>query len=570
MNTGNEKRMMVIFLLSLTLMIVSLYFMPKNNQLPNTTQVVETNQVVTNQAKVQKTELTNWGFNWEKGGRATNFLISYNNEIKAKIDTSGGRLSELSINGSWNRKKQDVALVNTNLTFKLGDFAFGSLENITNYPERPVFKVIEQTSNSIKLTASLRYKNNSIEVTKSFTVSNNYQIFEEIQFRNLSRNKLSLNFNGVSVSLPDSAAFVSRELANPGNPLKEQYFDGNKLQNVFSMGFLGFFGGTKTNILSVSNSQWICLYDNYFVSIMKPEAGYLPKDYTAKYIILKQEKVYKEDAFGIELPPLVLEANELKAFRVSYYIGPKKEDIMVKVDKTYDRFFTWPAIFNWFMKPIEWVLVKLMYVISLVVPNWGLIIILLAVIIKLALSPLSIQAAKSIKKSNLLQPKLKALQEKFKDDQQTLNQKVAELYKKEKVNPLGGCLPMLFQIPVFFALLRVLSNSVELKGASFLWISDLTQPDTLFKMSIPFLPNTFNLLPIIMTVFQIIQMRLQAMKTVGTQQQQSALNTYLLPVVFLFLFWSMPSGLVLYWTIQNIYIIIEQEIINLDRHIQLK
>jgi YidC/Oxa1 family membrane protein insertase len=222
------------------------------------------------------------------------------------------------------------------------------------------------------------------------------------------------------------------------------------------------------------------------------------------------------------------------------------------------------------MKPIEWLLVKLMYIISLVVPNWGLIIILLAVIIKLALSPLSLQAARSIKRSNLLQPKLKSLQEKYRSDPQTLNQKMAELYKKEKVNPLGGCLPMLLQIPVFFALLRVLSNSVELKGASFLWMNDLTQPDTLFKMNIPLIPHTFNLLPIIMTVIQLIQMKLQSMKTVSSTQQQNALNTYILPIIFLFIFWSMPSGLVLYWTIQSVYTIFEQEIINLDKHIQLK
>ena len=150
---------------------------------------------------------------------------------------------------------------------------------------------------------------------------------------------------------------------------------------------------------------------------------------------------------------------------------------------------------------------------------------------------------------------------------------MAELYKKEGVNPLGGCLPILFQIPVFFALFRVLSTSVELRSASFLWIKDLTQPDTLFKLAnLPFVGNfSFNLLPILMTAIQIIQMRLQAMKTpaAGALGAQSAMNTYLLPVIFLFLFWGMPSGLVLYWTVQSIYTIFEQEFINLDKHVKL-
>jgi YidC/Oxa1 family membrane protein insertase len=304
-------------------------------------------------------------------------------------------------------------------------------------------------------------------------------------------------------------------------------------------------------------------------------------------MLLMQTNTYKEDAFGIELAPFSLKAGESRSFKVSYYIGPKKEEILDRVDgewlaknepgskgtsgKSYFQFFLWWPVFNWFMKPIEWVMVKLMYVASIAVPNWGLIIILLALVIKLALSPLSIQAARSIKRSNLLQPKIKSLQEKYKSDQQTLNQKMAELYKKEGVNPLGGCLPMLLQIPVFFALLRVLQNSVDLKGASFLWMNDLTQPDTLFKMSIPFLPSTFNLLPLLMTGVQLIQMKLQAMKTVNAgTSQQNAMNSYLMPIIFLFIFWSMPSGLVLYWTIQSIYTIFEQEFINLDRHVSLK
>jgi YidC/Oxa1 family membrane protein insertase len=100
---------------------------------------------------------------------------------------------------------------------------------------------------------------------------------------------------------------------------------------------------------------------------------------------------------------------------------------------------------------------------------------------------------------------------------------------------------------------------------------DLTQPDTLFKMSIPLLPSTFNLLPLLMTGIQLFQMRLQAMKTGSSgASQQNAMNTYLMPLIFLFIFWSMPAGLVLYWTIQSVYTIFEQEYINLDRHVRLK
>ncbi len=218
---------------------------------------------------------------------------------------------------------------------------------------------------------------------------------------------------------------------------------------------------------------------------------------------------------------------------------------------------------------MEFGLYKLAHIIASIVKNWGITIIILALVIKLILSPLSIQAAVSIKKSNLLQPKLKRLQEKYKDDPNTLNQKVAELYRQEKVNPLGGCLPLLLQFPVFFVLYRVLSTSVELKGASFLWIKDLTMPDTLFKVTLPFFAFNFNLLPIVMTVVQIFQMRIQSLRNPGVAKEQQFINNYLLPIFFLFIFWSMPSGLVLYWTVQNLFSIVEQEIINMDKKVQL-
>ncbi len=578
MNTGYERRMMIVFLLSIGLMIASFYFMPKNKTIYNPKPAGSQPAVLTNASPSTNVSL-NTGFGWDKTAVVTNADIAFGNEISAVVDTYGGRISQVFLNGGWNRKKAAFPVMSQATPYKIGDIVFGKLENAAYQTNSPVFRITKLTNKTIELSARINSGPDSFEVTKTFSVSSNYQIFEEVGISNLSRSAVSFNFNGVSLSFPENIIFVSPELANSGNPLIEQYYNGKSLVNSFPAGFLGLFK-PPLKIISITNAGWICVKDNYFVTIMRPSfSGYI-----SKFLILRQDKAYKDDAFGVELSPFSIEPRGSKTFDISYYVGPKKEDILNMADgewlnkndsggktRSYYMFFMWWPVFNWFMKPIEWLLVKLMYIISLGVPNWGLIIILLAIIIKLCLSPLSIQAARSIKRSNLLQPKLKSLQEKYRNDQTTLNQKMAELYKKEKVNPLGGCLPMLLQIPVFFALLRVLSNSVELKGASFLWMSDLTQPDTLFKMSLPILPNTFNLLPIIMTGIQIVQMKLQSMKTVpGSNQQQNALNTYLLPIIFLFIFWSMPAGLVLYWTIQSIYTIFEQEIINLDKHIQLK
>jgi YidC/Oxa1 family membrane protein insertase len=579
MNTSYERRMMIVFLLALGLMIATLYLTPRNKGTLNNEPAQTQTGTSENQAPVPTNTVKNALVGWDKNLSPTNVSISYGGEISVQINTFGGSVSSVALNGAWNRKKAAIDVVSKDNPYHIGDTIFGSLENSSLITNRPVFAITAITNDYVEMTAKISSGSDVFRLTKTISVGSNYQIFEEVMLTNMTQKKISLDYKGVSLSFPASVAFVSPESANPGNQLIEQYYNGSSLINSLSGGFLIFSKPVRTN--SITNAAWLSVKDNYFVSIMRPSFD----SFVAKYMVLYQTNAYKEDAFGIELAPFALGPNESKSFKVSYYVGPKKEDILDKVDnewliknepgnsriKSYYRFFLWWPVFNWFMKPIEWVMVNLMYVISSVVPNWGLIIILLAVVIKLSLSPLSIQAARSIKRSNLLQPKIKSLQEKFKNDQQTLNQKMAELYKKEGVNPLGGCLPMLLQIPVFFALLRVLQNSVDLKGASFLWMTDLTQPDTLFKMSLPFLPTTFNLLPILMTGIQLIQMRLQAMKTASAgANQQNAMNTYFLPIIFLFIFWSMPSGLVLYWTIQSVYTIFEQEYINLDKHVRLK
>jgi len=567
MDGSYEKRMMMVFMLSMTLMIISLYFMPRSKvaqQTQNITNVVQSSS--SSVGVVSSIQLVN-----EKGVNPTNVVIGYNGEMELTIDTLGGRIQEASINGKWNRKKEPVKLIVKDASFQTGDMDFGCIDNITNSERRLLYKIVEWKSNSVHLSGKIKYQNQMISVEKVYSLADNYQIIEEIRLKNISGNRVLIDISNTSLSIGASCSFFTRDQANSGNMLQMRYYDGKKLRNAFPGGFFDFFKqlfGAYKPVRSVilTNAVWISVNDNYFVSIVKPE----DKNFSSRFIILSEKSLYKDVAYGIELPPFSLENGEEKSIRVHYYLGPKKEEILVGIDKSYGKFFSWPTLFYWFMKPIEWLMVKLMYVLSLFIPNWGIIIIFLAIIVKLFLSPLSISAAKSIKKSSLLQPKLKNLQEKYKDDPKTLNQKVAELYKSEGVNPLGGCLPLLMQIPVFFALLRVLSNSVELRGASFFWIQDLTQPDTLFKLILPYVGMfSFNLLPILMTVVQIIQTKLQSMKTVATTQQ-SPMNMYLLPLIFLFLFYNMPAGLVLYWTIQSLYSIAEQEVINLDKHVRLK
>jgi YidC/Oxa1 family membrane protein insertase len=170
--------------------------------------------------------------------------------------------------------------------------------------------------------------------------------------------------------------------------------------------------------------------------------------------------------------------------------------------------------------------------------------------------PLTQKSTDSMKKLQELGPQIKKLQEKYKDKPDLIQKETMKLYKENKVNPLGGCLPLILQMPFFFALYSALINSIDLWNAPFmLWIRDLSMPDTVANIS----GFNLNLLPLMMTITTIIQQK-QTMVDSGNQQQK--IMMYMMPVILLFVFWTMPSGLVLYWFLQNLYQILHQFIVN--------
>jgi YidC/Oxa1 family membrane protein insertase len=164
-----------------------------------------------------------------------------------------------------------------------------------------------------------------------------------------------------------------------------------------------------------------------------------------------------------------------------------------------------------------------------------------------------------MKKMQKLQPKIVKLKEKYANDKGKLNQEMMGLYKTEGVNPMGGCLPMVIQIPVFFALYKALSGAIELRHAHFLWwINDLSAPEDLFMFHVLGYALPIRILPLIMGITQIVQQKMTP-TTADPMQEKIML---LMPIVFTFLFWSFPSGLVLYWLINNVISIAQQYYIN--------
>ena len=231
-----------------------------------------------------------------------------------------------------------------------------------------------------------------------------------------------------------------------------------------------------------------------------------------------------------------------------------------KLDKSFNQGITTP-----FRHGIVWILKKL----HVVIPNYGWCIIIFGILFKAIFYPLNQKQADSMKKMQELSPQIKVINEKYEKDPALKQQKIMELYKKNGTNPMGGCLPMLVQIPIFIALYTAFSDTIDLWKSPFLWVTDLSEPDTIWTT--PALLGVsgiaLNVLPLIMVGTQVVQTK---MTSVTTDPNQKTMM-YLMPLIMLYFFWTMPSGVTLYWTIQNVLSIVQQTVTNkLGKKNQLK
>ncbi len=271
---------------------------------------------------------------------------------------------------------------------------------------------------------------------------------------------------------------------------------------------------------------------------------------------IRKNNAYVENV--ISSPQLSLPPGASATVSYRLYFGPKDLDILKAQGSRLDEVID----FGWFSaiaKPLLYIL-KFFYKYT---GNYGVAIIIITVIIKALFYPLTNHQFKSMKEMQKLQPKMTELREKYKNDRDAMNRAVMELYKTHKVNPLGGCLPMVIQIPVFFALYKALMFSIELRHAPFfLWIKDLSAPDALFGIipkGIPLLAGMpLGPLPLLMGATMVIQQKM----TPSNMDPAQARIMMALPFIFTFMFLNFPSGLVLYWLVQNILTIVQQAFIN--------
>jgi len=293
--------------------------------------------------------------------------------------------------------------------------------------------------------------------------------------------------------------------------------------------------------------DWVGYEGTYFIS------SFLPQNGSATSITVSS---FGEEGVKMQLNSSLdtLQPGEVKVYSYKLFFGPKKHDILKSVGSNLDKALN----FGWFDLIAHPTLFMLNFFYGMF-KNYGIAIILVTIVFKAAFWPITQKGLKSMKNMQKLQPKMVKLKEKYKGDPAKMNQEVMNLYKTYKVNPLGGCLPMVLQIPVFFALYKVLLMCIELRHAPFmLWITDLSAPDRLYiGVDIPYVGG----IPVL-TLLMGASMFLQQKVTPTTADPTQAKIMMFLPVLFTFMFINFASGLVLYWFVNNLLAIFQQQMIN--------
>jgi len=297
--------------------------------------------------------------------------------------------------------------------------------------------------------------------------------------------------------------------------------------------------------------SWVAYEEAYFMTAIISEED---KKATVKGTTLPDGEV----RITYITPSLNLRQHQKATESFTLYLGPRDLDILKALNKKLEKAIN----FGWFDIIAKPLLVTLRFF-NKHLANYGLSIILLTIIIKILFWPLTHKSYQSMKEMRKLQPMMAKIREKYKGNKQEMQKQLMGLYKTYKINPMGGCLPMIVQIPVFFALFRVLPNSIELRHAPFvLWINDLSAPDRLFSFpfQIPFMAPPYGI-PVL-TLIMGASMFLQQKMTPTPGDPAQAKMMMLLPIVFTFLFINFPSGLVLYWLVNNVLSIAQQYRIN--------
>jgi YidC/Oxa1 family membrane protein insertase len=466
-----------------------------------------------------------------------------NEFIRVEFTSYGGGISRVVLA----KHKEDVGDPDLVTLNRFAKAPVGQISGMDGFDSETTY-TMTRTASSVTFEA---VNDAGVKLTKEFRLAGDFRI--EGVFALENRGNAPLKQTRIEIAMGTATAMVPTD--------------------TFDMPYLGWGDGKKSEFVDASSFEkswwarrdarsvvryedvmltWTGLEDRFFCLLWMPQNATNSLSATRKLVqhpghVLDPHKPRPTDwAIDAQLisAPFDLKAGETYQYPFQIYAGPKEYGRLQALGKGQTAVMHWGYI--------EWMaelLLKFMNLLHRGVPSYFWVIVIVTILIKLLFWPLTAISNRNMKAMQALSPKMTALREKYKADPQKMNAEVMKLYRENKVNPMAGCLPTLVQIPVFIGLYYMLRSAIELRGHGFLWIHDLSQPDTIAHLG----GFAVNPLPVVMTATMIWQMKMTP--TGGDPMQQKMMM--LMPLMFLFFFYGTPSGLVVYWTVQNIFTIIQ-------------
>jgi YidC/Oxa1 family membrane protein insertase len=459
-------------------------------------------------------------------------LVKFGTDVySGEIDTRGGTLSRLSLVKQGDGKQPDLVITlfdkTNNHTYLArtgllgGDFPNHN-DVFTLMPNQPT--QLADGQNSFQMSFESPEKG-GLRVIKTYTFTRgSYVIGVETKVQNVGTTPVTpqVYMELVRDDQPVETPRFSHTFIGPAVYTNEHHFQKMTFSDLDK---------NKQDFATSANDGWVAMVQHYFASAWIPQEG-VKRDFYAEKI---DPSLYR---VGMKQAMPTIQPGQTVSVSARLFAGPEEEKMLAGIAPGLDlvKDYGWVTIIA---KPLFWLLSK----IHSYVGNWGWSIVLLTVLIKAVFFPLSAASYKSMARMKAITPRMQALRERFKGDPQKMNAALMELYKTEKVNPFGGCLPVVIQIPVFISLYWVLLSSVEMRGAPWiLWIQDLSQQDPYF------------ILPVLMAVSMFLQTRLNPTPPDPVQAKMMMF----MPIAFSVMFFFFPAGLVLYYVVNNVLSIAQQ------------
>ncbi len=484
-------------------------------------------------------------------------IVIETKNYRAELSTNGAAIKSWVLNKYLTWDKHPIDLINSPESGEFHLIFFTADGKVINTKDL-VFEVNKTTKRLNNLT-----EGDSTKIEFVLNVGPNSRILKTfIFYGDLYSCDISYRFEGMEriisnfayqVTWESGVRYVEHNSVDESNSAKTFAFVGGELAELDATNF--------NEVVKDSNISgrvtWIATRNKYFTVAIVPRGKESKRAYLeGSRERLPDEGVKENYNMALEMPFM---GNSVESDRFTVYLGPIDIDIIKEYKIELDKIMSLGAA--WIIRPIsEYIIIPLFKFLRMFIPNYGVVLIVFSIIIKIVLHPLTKTSMKSMQRMQALQPMMTEIREKYKDDPQKMNQQVMRLYKEYGVNPAGGCLPLLLQLPILYALWTVFSSAIELRQASFVWwINDLSIPDVIAKL--PFRLPIFNIneisgLALLMGITMFIQQKM----TIKDPRQKMMI--WMMPILMTLMFNAFPSGLNLYYFIFNLLAIAQQALMN--------